>query len=316
MTTASELGPIVVAPHHFPDLDREWSLARELNVELIAAADKQEFRDAVADAQIAMITPYATLTADDFARMKRCRGVVRYGMGYDNIDVTAAAKAHIPVSIVPSASVEEVASHAVAMGLSLVRRLPQGHSAIDDGRWNGQIAYDTPKFSDLEVGVVGMGRIGQVTARMYAGIGAKVRAYDPFATFSDIPQVDLDSLLETSHVVSLHVPLNSDTRNLISTDVLNRMRPGTIVVNVSRGGLVDEAALATALRSGHLGGAALDVFSEEPLPAGHVLRGVPGLILTPHIAWRSNKSLGAIQQGAVDRARLALTGQDMPDLVS
>jgi D-3-phosphoglycerate dehydrogenase / 2-oxoglutarate reductase len=316
MTTASYAGPIVIAPHHFPDLQREHALANELNLQLIATPDKAAFRDAVVDAQIAMITPYATLTAEDFGRMKRCRGVVRYGMGYDNIDVPAATEAGIPVSIVPGASNEEVASHAVAMGLALVRRLTHGHDAISDGGWNGDIAYDTPKISDLEVGIVGMGRIGQIAARMYSGIGARVSAYDPFAKFTDVKPAALETILETSDVVSLHVPLSTETRNLISSDVLARMKAGSVVVNVSRGGLVDETALASALRSGHLAGAALDVFSEEPLPTDHVLRGVPGLILTPHIAWRSNKSLGAIQQGAVDRARLALTGQTMPDTVN
>ena len=123
-------------------------------MELVATPDKAAFREAVVDSQIAMITPYATLTADDFALMKRCRGVVRYGMGYDNIDVSAATQAGIPVSIVPGASNEEVASHAVAMGLALARRLIHGHNAITEGSWNGDIAYDTPKISDLEVHVL------------------------------------------------------------------------------------------------------------------------------------------------------------------
>jgi D-3-phosphoglycerate dehydrogenase len=316
MTTATSNGPIVVAPHHFPDLARERALAKEFGVELIATPDKESFRTAVADADIVMITPYARLTAEDFGRMTKCRAVVRYGMGYDNVDVDAATRAGIQVSIVPGTANEEVASHALAMGLALVRRLPQGHDAIQEGGWNGSIGLDTPKLSSLQVGVVGMGRIGQIVARLYSALGATVRGYDPFTKLDEFASAPLDDILENSHVVSLHVPLSEETKDMINGDVLSRMRQGAVIVNVSRGGLIDEAALADALKSGHLAGAALDVFSEEPLPADHVLRGVPNLILTPHIAWRSDKSLGALQGGAVERARLALSGQPLPDVVN
>ncbi|WP_220795362.1 NAD(P)-dependent oxidoreductase [Streptomyces shenzhenensis] len=122
-------------------------------------------------------------------------------------------------------------------------------------------------------------------------------------------------VLEESDVVSLHLPLTDRTRHLVSGAVLRRMRRGAVVVNVSRGGLVDEQALAEALRSGHIAGAALDVFAEEPLPAEHVLRDAPHTILTPHIAWRSATSLGALQDGAVARARRALAGEPLLDLV-
>jgi D-3-phosphoglycerate dehydrogenase / 2-oxoglutarate reductase len=316
MSASATTGPIVVAPHHFPDLRREEELAAELGLAVIAAADSAAFHEAVPDAQIVMMTPYATLTAADFTRMTRCRGVVRYGMGYDNIDVQAAAKAGVPVSIVPGTASEEVASHAVALGLALTRRVGLGNDAIAGGAWNGEIAYDTPRLTELQVGVIGMGRIGQIVARMFTALGSRVRAYDPVAKVTDAETATLDDIIENSDLISLHVPLNSDTKNLISSDVLDRVKPGAMIVNVSRGGLIDESALATALRSGRLGGAGLDVFSTEPLPAGHVLRGAPGLLLTPHIAWRSNRSLDALREGAVERARLALTGQPMPDVVS
>jgi D-3-phosphoglycerate dehydrogenase len=117
-------------------------------------------------------------------------------------------------------------------------------------------------------------------------------------------------------VVSLHLPLNDDTWHLVSADVLERMRKGAVIVNVSRGGLIDEEALAAALVSGHIAGAGIDTFSQEPLAADHPLRSAPNTILTPHVAWRSNRSTGALQEGAVQRARLALTGQPLIDLVN
>ncbi|MGV0806622.1 C-terminal binding protein [Mycolicibacterium setense] len=318
MSSATLTGPIVVAPHHFPGLAREEATAKQFGVELIATPDKGAFAAAIVGAEIVMITPYAKLAAEDFARMTRCKGVIRYGMGYDNIDTEAAAKANIPVSIVPGTANEEVASHALAMGLALVRRLPQGHRAIADGGWNGAIGLDTPKLSKLVVGVVGVGRIGRMLAGYWRALGAEVRGYDPFAdlsTVEGITPVSLDEALVDSDVVSLHVPLNAETRNLVSAEVLDRMRPHAVLVNVSRGGLIDEQALAEALHQGKLAGAALDVFSDEPLPADHPLRTAPSTLLTPHIAWRSDRSLDALQEGAVLRLQKALMGEQMPDLV-
>ncbi|MFE2942229.1 C-terminal binding protein [Streptomyces sp. NPDC059255] len=315
MTKTPTPGCILVAPHQFPHLDREQALAKEFGLDLVAATDQSSFSSAMPDARIVMVTPYAKVTADDFASLHACRAVVRYGMGYDNIDVTAAAAADIPVSIVPDASTDEVASHAFALGLALSRRLPQGHAAIRDGGWAGRIAYDAPKLTDLVIGIVGLGRIGRIVAESWSAVGAQVHAYDPYTSLPDIPAADLTRVLEESDVVSLHLPLTDETHHLVSSDVLRRMRPGAAVVNVSRGGLVDEQALADALHSGHLSGAALDVFAHEPLPADHALRDAPHLILTPHIAWRSTTSLGALQDGAVSRARRALTGEPLIDLV-
>jgi D-3-phosphoglycerate dehydrogenase len=309
-------GTILVAPHHFPNLDREYALAEEFGYTLNPAADTDAFRAGLPEADIVMITPYARLTAADFPVMGRCRAVIRYGIGYDNIDVGAATGAGIPVSIVPGTASEEVASHAFAMGLSLARRLPAGDSSVRGLGWAGTIGYDTPVLTELQVGVVGMGRIGQHLARMYSCVGAKVRAYDPFVTESFVDMSGLEDILENSDVVSLHLPLNQDTANLISGEVLAKMRKGAVVINVSRGGLIDEVALADALISGHIAGAGIDTFAQEPLDPEHPLRSAPNTILTPHIAWRSTRSTGALQDGAVERVRLALTGQPLIDLVN
>jgi len=151
---------------------------------------------------------------------------------------------------------------------------------------------------------------------MYSVLGAQVRAYDPFVEITQVPSATLQEVLESSDVISLHVPLSDQTRGLISVDVLSRMRRGAVIINVSRGGLIDEAALADALASGQIAGAGLDTFSEEPVPDDQPLRDTPNTILTPHIAWRSNQSVGALQAGAVARVRLALTAQPLTDVVS
>lgn len=309
-------GSILVAPHQFPHLDRELALAEAFGLDLVVAKDQEEFRAGMTDAEVVMVTPYGKVQTAEIDRLKRCKAIVRYGIGYDNIDAVAAGAAGVPVSIVPDASSEEVASHALATGLALARRVPHGQEAIRNGGWAGAIGFDAPKLSNLDVGIVGMGRIGRQVATWWAAIGARVKAYDPFSTFDDISAATLEDILENSDVVSLHVPLTDQTRHMISRDVLKRMRRGSVIVNVSRGGLIDEEALAEALRSGHIAGAGIDVFVQEPLPADHVLRAEPTAILTPHASWRSKSSLDALQDGAVSRARAALSGQPMIDVVN
>ncbi|CAI8950778.1 hydroxyacid dehydrogenase [Pseudomonas ogarae] len=316
MPLAISNGTLLIAPHQFPHLERELALANQFGLELVAAADQQAFTEGMTNAVIVMVTPYGKVNETEFSGMTRCKAVVRYGMGYDNIDVNAANRLNIPVSIVPDASSEEVAAHALAMGIALARRLPQGQASIERGGWAGTIAYDTPKLANMDVGIVGMGRIGRLTAGWWAALGTRVKAYDPYATFDNVTQASLEEVLEQSDVVSLHLPLNADTRNMINAAVLKRMRKGSVIINVSRGGLIDEPALAAALHEGHIAGAALDVFAKEPLPADNALRNAPNVILTPHIAWRSNTSLGALQDGAVERARRALVGEVLPDVVS
>ncbi|MFG1952616.1 C-terminal binding protein [Micromonospora sp. NPDC048830] len=309
-------GVILVAPHQFPGLEREKRLAEEFGIELVAARDVQEFRARIPEAAVILLTPYAKIEARDFEAMRHCRAVVRYGIGYDNVDVDAARRARVPVSIVPGASSLEVASHALAMGIALVRRIPQGQNAIASGGWAGNLAFDAPKLDELRVAVIGMGRIGRQVALWYRALGADVRVYDPFIEVSDFPAAPLDELLVTSDIVSLHVPLSKDTASLISADVLTRMPRGAVIVNVSRGGLIDESALAEALRTGRIAGAGLDTFGQEPLPSEHPLRSAPNLILTPHMAWRSNRALDALQNGVIERARKALLGEPLLDVVT
>lgn len=311
-----EWGTMLIAPHQFPDVDREIALASRLGLEVVVAADGDEFHAGIPDATLVLVTPYAQVTAEDFAAMKRCIAVIRYGIGYDNIDVAAARSTGIPVSIVPAASSHEVASHALTMGLALARRIPAGQASIAAGKWAGTVGLDTPRFSELEVAVIGMGRIGRQVAQWYSALGISVRAYDPFATFDEVPSAALEDLLLQSDVVSLHLPLSEETRNVISADILGRMKEGAVIVNVSRGGLIDETALAEALHSGHIAGAGLDTFGTEPLPADHPLRTAPNAILTPHVAWRSNRALESLQQAVVDRCTQALTGQELSDRVA
>lgn len=306
---------LLIAPHQFPHLDKEKQLALDFGLEIIVAKDQEQFAAAMPQAKVVMVTPYAKVTEQEIELMSQCLGIVRYGIGYDNIDVKAAVSANIPVSIVPDASTEEVASHALTLGLSLLRRIPAGQKAIASYKWASEVPADLPVLSKAKVGVVGMGRIGRIVAKYWSALGAEVKAYDPFAEIDPAQKSSVEEILSTSDLVTLHVPLNEETKHMISEKSIASMKNGAIVVNVSRGGLIDENALAQALVSGKLAGAGVDVFEKEPLGENSPLREAPNAILTPHSAWKSKYSLEALQSGAVERARALLNGEEPKDLV-
>ena len=316
MTTTASRGMLLLTPHQFPDLNRESALAEEFGLQLVVAENQADLVQHLPSAKVVMVTPYGRIGAAEVALLKGAEAIVRYGVGYDNIDTESAGRVGVPVTIVPDASTEEVAGHAFALGIALNRRIPQGQDAIRRGAWAGAVPFDGAQLRDLEVGVIGMGRIGRLVADLWRAVGARVRAYDPFAHLGEIPPASIGEILRDCQIVTLHVPLLPETRHMIRRETLATMRPDAVVVNVSRGGLIDEADLADALRTGRIAGAGIDVFEVEPLPETNPLRTAPNVILTPHSAWKSRASLGALQSGAVQRARLALSGQPLPDVVS
>jgi D-3-phosphoglycerate dehydrogenase len=217
----------------------------------------------------------------------------RAGVGLDSIDLEAAESLGVAVVNEPAYGASEVASHGVAMMLSLQRNLPVADRYVRAG-WSGKLTLGQVKpVDELTVGLVGCGRIGSAAAGMLHGLVERVVAYDPVAVTlpSGVDRADsLEELLAQSDVVSLHLPLTEETRGVINAERLASMRPGALLINVSRGPLIDEPALADALRSGHIGGAGLDVFTTEPLPADSPLLGAPNTILSPHIAAYSERS--------------------------
>jgi D-3-phosphoglycerate dehydrogenase len=242
----------------------------------------------------------------DEARLAALDGSVRVigrtGVGLDAIDLDAAERHGIAVVHQPSYATAEVATHAVAMVLALQRRLLQADAAVRSG-W-GTIA-DLGRIWNLEeasIGVLGCGRIGRaVVERLLPFVGA-VRVFDPMVT-DDVPGAtvvtSLDELLLDLDVLTLHLPLTEQTRHVIGRSEIRQMRPGSILVNVSRGGLINEDELALALADGHLGGVGLDVFEQEPLPDSSPLRSAPNLLLSPHVAWYSDTALRRLGEWTV-----------------
>ena len=248
-------------------------------------------------------------------RLERCRSIVRFGIGYDTIDVVAATQHGVQVSNVPDANYREVAVHAFAMALSLCRRLPMWDRAMKADGWAPMAAGgDVRRPDDQVFGLLGVGRIGGRVATMARAAGYRVQAHDPYTTPQraadlGVELVDLDRALTGSDVLSLHVPLTDETRRLLDGPAIARMRPGSVLVNVSRGGLVDEAALADALRSGHLAGAGIDVFEHEPLEEGNPLRDCPTAILSPHAAHLSRESFAETRRKTFEESARVLRGE-------
>jgi len=266
-------------------------------------------REKVADAD-ALLNTYFPIDADLIAGLTRCRVIARYGIGVDNVDTEAAKRARIIVTNVPDYSVEEVAAHALAMMLSLLRRLPLADSIVREGQWGVGRLRPIRRLSELTFGLVGYGRIARRLGASVAALGGRIVVHDPYLRpGADLPPlVSLDDLLEASDVVSIHAPATEATRGLIDAARLARMRRGAILVNTSRGPLVVLADLVEALRAGRLGGAALDVFEREP-PDVSRFRDVPNLLLSPHVAYYSEESLQESQRKAATQVLKVLTGQ-------
>ena len=221
------------------------------------------------------------------------RGAVvgRLGVGLDNIDLEACAARGIAVVPATGANALAVAEYVIATAMLLLRGAYRSTEEVAAGGWPRQALGNGREIGARTLGLIGFGSIGRHTARLARGVGMRVVATDAMLEASDpafaeahVTAVGLDELLATSDVVSLHVPLLAATRGLMNAARIAAMKPGAVLINTARGGIVDEAAVASALRSGHLGGAALDVFEHEPLAADHPFAGCPNLLLTPHIA--------------------------------
>lgn len=221
----------------------------------------------------------------------RCRVVGRLGVGLDNIDVEACAAHGIQVIPATGANAQSVAEYAVGTAMLLLRGAYASTADVAAGRWPRQALSSGREVGGRTFGLVGFGAIGQATARLAQGLGMAVIAHDammdadhPAFAATGVRCAGLDEVLRMADVVSLHVPLLPSTRGLLDAARLQAMKPGAVLINTSRGGIVDEPALAAALRAGHLGGAALDVFDVEPLPPSPHFQDCPNLLLTPHIA--------------------------------
>lgn len=256
----------------------------------------------------AIVTQWAPITPRVLQQAVRCRIISRVGIGLDMVDLETAQDLGIEVRNVAHYCTEEVATHATALALALWRRLRSMDLDVRSGRWEAAAyAPDIGRLSEATVGLVGAGRIGSLVGRAFEVWGCHVIAHDPATGSDPFPRVPLDQLMAESDVVSLHLPLTASTRHIVDKALLATAEKEPILINTSRGGLVDTDAVAAALMSGQLGGAGLDVFEDEPLDPDHALTHQPNTILTPHAAWCSRAALPELRRESVMNVVAALT---------
>ncbi len=259
---------------------------RGIEVDERTGLTKEELADVIGAYDGLIVRSATKVTPKVLARAERLKVIGRAGIGVDNIDVAEATARGIVVMNTPFGNAITTAEHAIALMLSLARQIPQANASTHAGKW------EKSRFLGVEVtgktlGIIGCGNIGSIVADRALGLKMKVLAYDPYLTEDrarelGVTKVDLDMLLARADFVSLHTPLTDQTRNIIDSEAIAKMKEGAFLINCARGGLVDEAALKEALDSGHLAGAALDVYTEEPARA-HPLFGHPRLVATPHL---------------------------------
>lgn len=267
-----------------------------------------ELAVAAADADALIVRNRTQVRGALLDACRRLRVVGRLGVGLDNIDVPACAARGIEVVPATGANALAVAEYVIATAMALLRGAYASSADVADGRWPRAALSAGREIAGKTLGLVGFGDIGRTTARLATALGMRIVGHDTVLPPADAAwrearaePLALDELVARADVVSLHVPLTAATRGLIGASRIAAMRPGAVLVNTSRGGIVDETALAAALRSGHLGGAALDVFEHEPLPAGSPLAGAPRLLLTPHIAGLTLESNMRVSTMIADR---------------
>lgn len=246
---------------------------------------------------VGVIASTDPFTAEVFDRLPDARIVARVGVGYDQIDLDAASHHGVVVTVARGASEETVADHTVGLILAFLRRITSYDRQLREGRWD-RTANLGSDLTGKTVGIIGLGAIGQAVARRLRGFDVELVGHDPVNTPSGMACVDLEVLLDQSDIVTVHVPLTAGTVGLVGRSEIARMRKGAVLVNTSRGGVVDESALIEALESGHLSGAALDVFSNEPTIDPRLTR-TSATLLTPHIAGLTEESVARMARHAV-----------------
>jgi len=274
-----------------------------------------ELRTVLTDADALLVRNRTQVDAPLLAAAPRLRVVGRLGVGLDNIDQPACAARGITVIPATGANAQAVAEYVIASAMLLLRGVFQATTETAAGRWPRTTLSRGRETAGKTLGIVGFGGIGRLVARLAQGLGMRVIGFDAFVAPTDavwsatgVAPRTLDELAAESDAVTLHVPLTAETRGLFDARRIGLMRSESVLINTSRGGTVDERALAEALRSGRLGGAALDVFDDEPLPAGSPLVDVPRLILTPHIAGLTRESDLRVSYFIAERAAAALRG--------
>jgi D-3-phosphoglycerate dehydrogenase len=313
---------VLITDYVWPSLDPERAILEGNGIELIVAPDgREETLRSLATEADAIMFCFAKVPASVLRAAPKCKVASRYGIGVDNIDIPVCTELGIVVTNVPDYCVDETSDHALGMVLALNRRLAQHDRAVRSGGW-ARVTLDQPmrRTRGSTLGIIGYGRTGKALAAKAGAFGMKVIAYSRSLkngeVYGNAEAVTLETLLRQSDFISLHVPLTLETRGMIGRRELSMMKQGAIIVNCARGGLIDEAALADALASGHIAGAGLDVMDPAPPRPDHPLFKQESVIITPHTAFFSQASTVELETRTAREVVRVLLGQKPENVVN
>ena len=305
---------VVILNAYYPEYSIEHAILDPLGVEVVVEepgkGDVDAIIAAVKDAS-AIITRETEIDARIIDELENCKAIVRYGIGVDNFDLEAAKAKGIYVANTPTYGCDAVAEQAVALMFGSMRRIATRDADVRAGKWdigNAEVMYG---FGGKTLGVVGLGRIARAFMKKVSGLGwARVLGYDPYVEqLEGVELVDLDTLFAEANVISLHSPLTPETHHMVDAARLAMMKPNAVLVNTSRGGLIDTQALADALQAGKILGAGIDVFEEEPPAADNPLFACRNAVLSDHTGWYSVESLENLHRMAAEEVARVLNGE-------
>lgn len=313
---------VVITDHVFNNVETEREILSTLDADcsIHNCRTEDEVISAAKDAEGILVT-FAPITERVLNNLNSCKIIVRYGIGTDNIDLKTAKAKGIKVCNVPDYGIDEVADHAMALALALVRQLPWVEKQVKAGIWSTTTQNPILACKDMQFVTLGFGRIAKAVLDRAIAFGFQLAAYDPFVDQSvminqGIIPLTFEEAVRNADIMSLHLPLNKATHHLICYDIMQKMKKNAIIINTSRGAIINTVELAQALNEGIISAAGIDVFEEEPLPDGHPLRTVENVILTSHIAWYSEASIHRLQQAAAEEIVRGLTNEPVKNLVN
>ncbi|SPM37916.1 phosphoglycerate dehydrogenase, partial [Mycobacterium numidiamassiliense] len=295
------------------------ALGDQVEVRWVDGPDREKLLAAVPDADALLVRSATTVDAEVLAAAPKLKIVARAGVGLDNVDVDAATERGVLVVNAPTSNIHSAAEHALALLLAASRQIPAADATLREHTWKRSKFSGTEIFGKT-VGIVGLGRIGQLVASRIEAFGTHVVAYDPYVSPARAAQLGiellpLDELLARADFISVHLPKTPETAGLIDKEALAKTKPGVIIVNAARGGLVNEAALADAISSGHVRAAGLDVYSTEPCTDSPLFE-LPQVVVTPHLGASTEEAQDRAGTDVAESVRLALAGEFVPDAVN
>ncbi|MCL2587956.1 MAG: C-terminal binding protein [Oscillospiraceae bacterium] len=313
---------VLLTDHVYPDLEYEKKALAGVGAELVYLDSKDEATIAAAavDAD-AIITCYANITPQVIAGAQKLRSVSKTGIGVNNIDIPAASAKGVRVLNCPDYCIEEVSDHSVALILAVARRIVVLDRATSNGVWSLDGARDMIRLRGKTFGLLGFGRIARMTAEKLKGFGMRTIAYDPYVDADQmaalgVEKAELNDVITQSHIISLNLPLTEETDKMVNDEFLSKMRDDAILVNTSRGGLIDEPALLRALQAGTIIGAGLDVLTDEVNTADNPLMKQPNCIVTPHAAFASIEATQELREKIIADVLLVLEGKEPKNQVN